>query len=99
MCACVGVGFPKKGGFLTDVPRTPQNRQEKASADIRGEFYRTTSRVIFAVDFLVDFLGPFPWTKIEASKPTQNLEIPKKHRVYANFFEKFERTFAFFPVK
>ena len=35
---------------------------------------------------------------VEAEKPTQNPEIPKKHRVYANFFEKFARTFAFFPV-
>ena len=31
--------------------------------------------------------------------PTPNPEIPKKHRVYANFFAKFARTFAFFPVK
>ena len=28
----------------------------------------------------------------------QDPEIPKKHRVYTNFFEKFARTFAFFPV-
>ena len=35
---------------------------------------------------------------IEAEKPTQNPEIPKKHRVHANFFEKFGWTFAFFPV-
>ena len=28
--------------------------------------------------------------------PTQNPEIPKKHRVYKNFFEKFPRAFAFF---
>ena len=30
--------------------------------------------------------------------PTQNSEIPKNHRVHTNFFEKFARTFAFFPV-
>ena len=35
---------------------------------------------------------------LEAPKPTQNPEIPPKHRVYANFFERFARTFAFFPV-
>ena len=35
---------------------------------------------------------------IEAQKPTQNPEIPKKHGVHANFFEKFARTFAFLPV-
>ena len=35
---------------------------------------------------------------LEARKPTQNPEIPKKHRVHTNFFEKFARTFAFFPV-
>ena len=37
-------------------------------------------------------------SSIEAQKPTQNPDIPKKHRVHANFFEKFARTFAFFPV-
>ena len=36
--------------------------------------------------------------KIEAPKPTQNPEIPKKHRVYTNFIEKFARTFPYFPV-
>ena len=35
---------------------------------------------------------------IEARKPTQNPEIPKKYCVHANFFEKFARTFAFFPM-
>ena len=35
---------------------------------------------------------PFP------KKPTQNPEMPKRHRVYTNFFGKFTRTFAFFPV-
>ena len=33
--------------------------REKASAEIRGEFFRTNSRVNFAADFLVDFFGPF----------------------------------------
>ena len=37
-------------------------------------------------------------TFLEAAKPTQNPEIPKKHRVYTNFFEEFARTFALFPV-
>ena len=36
--------------------------------------------------------------KLEAHKPTQNPEIPKKHRVHTNFFERFARTFAFFSV-
>ena len=35
---------------------------------------------------------------IEAQQLTQNREIPKKGRAYANFFEKFARTFAFPPV-
>ena len=35
---------------------------------------------------------------LEAKNPTQNPEIPKQHRVQANFFKKFARTFAFFPV-
>ena len=32
--------------------------------------------------------------EIETQKPTQNPEIPKKHRVYANIFEKFAQTFS-----
>ena len=36
--------------------------------------------------------------RIDAQIPTQNPEIPKKHRVYTNFFEKFTRTFPCFPV-
>ena len=39
--------------------------QEKASAEIRGEFFRTNSRVNFAVDFLVDLFGPFSLEKKE----------------------------------
>ena len=35
---------------------------------------------------------------LEAQQPTQNPEIPKKHRVYTNFFEEFARTFPYFPV-
>ena len=35
---------------------------------------------------------------IEAEEPTPNPEIPKKHRVYTNFFEKFAWIFALFPV-
>ena len=31
---------------------------------------------------------------LDAPKPTQNPEIPKKHRVYTNFSEKFMRAFA-----
>ena len=37
--------------------------QEKASAEIRGEFFRTKSRVNFVGDFLVDFSGLFPLEK------------------------------------
>ena len=37
-------------------------------------------------------------SRIEAQQPTPNPEIPKKHRVRTNFFKKFARTFAFFPV-
>ena len=37
-------------------------------------------------------------TNLEAPKPTQNPEIPKKHRTHKNFFKKFAQTLAFFPV-
>ena len=37
-------------------------------------------------------------THLETKTPTPNPEIPKKHRVYTIFFEKFARTFAFFPM-
>ena len=37
-------------------------------------------------------------SEMETQRPTQNPEIPKKRRVYVNFFEKFARTFAFVPV-
>ena len=47
------------------------NRQEKASAEIRGEFFRPNSRVNFAVDFLVDFFGPFSLEKNRRKKSTQ----------------------------
>ena len=47
------------------------NSQEKASAEIRGEFFRPNSRVNFAVDFLVDFFGPFSLEKIGGKKSTQ----------------------------
>ena len=35
---------------------------------------------------------------VEASNPTPKHKIPKKHRAFTNFFEKFARTFSFFPV-
>ena len=38
-------------------------------------------------------------SNLETKRPTQNPEIPKKHRVHANFFEKFARTFPCFPVR
>ena len=47
------------------------NPQEKASAEIRGEFFRPNSRVNFAVDFLVDFFGPFSLEKNRRKKSTQ----------------------------
>ena len=46
--------------------------QEKASAEIRGEFFRTKSQVNFAGDFLVDFFGPFSLEKIGAKNPPKN---------------------------
>ena len=46
--------------------------QEKASAEIRGEFLRTKSRVNFAGDFLVDFFGPFSLEKIGRKIPPKN---------------------------
>ena len=35
---------------------------------------------------------------LEAQHATPSPEIPTKHRVHTSFFEKFARTFAFFPV-
>ena len=46
--------------------------QEKASAEIRGEFFRPNSRVDFAVDFLVDFFGPFSLEKTGGKNPPKN---------------------------
>ena len=58
---------PLKHAFGTNggkrVVGEPQTSQEKASAEIRGEFLRTKSRVNFAGDFLVDFFGPFSLAK------------------------------------
>ena len=49
--------------------------QEKASAEIRGEFFRTKSRVNFAGDFLVDFFffWPFSLEKIGGKKIHQKI--------------------------
>ena len=41
-----------------------QISQEKASAEIRGEFFRTKSRVNFAGDFWWIFFGPFSLEKM-----------------------------------
>ena len=46
--------------------------QEKASAEIRGEFFRTKSQVNFAGDFSVDFFGPFSLEKIGGKNPPKN---------------------------
>ena len=46
--------------------------QEKASAEVRGEFFRPNSRVNFAVDFLVDFFGPFSLEKTGGKNPSKN---------------------------
>ena len=46
--------------------------QEKASAEIRGEFFRPNSQVNFAVDFLVDFFGPFSLEKTGGKNPPKN---------------------------
>ena len=45
---------------------------EKASAEIRGEFFRTKSRVKFAGDFLVDFFGSFSLEKNRRKNPPKN---------------------------
>ena len=45
--------------------------QEKASAEIRGELFRTNSRVNFAVDFWRTFSALFPWRKKSTQKSTQ----------------------------
>ena len=47
--------------------------QEKASAEIRGEFFRTNSWVNFAADFLVDLFGPFSLEKKQEEKSTQKI--------------------------
>ena len=44
------------------------------------------------------YMLAYPDDMIGGTKPTPNPETPKKHRVYTNLFEKFARTFAFFPV-
>ena len=44
----------------------------KASAEIRGEFFRTKSRVNFAGDFLVDYFWPFSLGKIGGKNPPKN---------------------------
>ena len=54
----------------------------------------TAKMVMGVVPGLVILENP----KLKLFKPTPNPEIPKNHRVYMNFFEKFARTFAFFPV-
>ena len=69
-----GNNFDSNGIFENPCDRDPptgnfknfklfKNSQEKASAEIRGEFFRTKSRVNFAGDFLVDFFGPFSLEK------------------------------------
>ena len=47
--------------------------QEKASAEIRGEFFRPNSRVNFAMDFLVDFFGPFSLEEKQEEKIHQKI--------------------------
>ena len=46
------------------------NCQEKASAEIQGEFFRTKSQVNFARDFVVDFFRPFSLEKAGRQKST-----------------------------
>ena len=66
----------------SDFHRSPENNrklaiflvfsQEKASAEMRGEFFRTKSWVNFVGDFLVDFFGPFSLEKIGGKNPPKN---------------------------
>ena len=67
--------------FLRDTPEPwqlkapgpkPTINQEKASAEIQGEFFRTKSRVNYAGDLLVDFFGPFSLEKIGGKNPPKN---------------------------
>ena len=53
--------------------------QERASAEIRGEFFQTKSRVNFAGDFLVDFFRGFFLGKNRRKKST-----PKNPRQNSN---------------
>ena len=46
----------------------------------------------------VILVHPTATVLLEAPKPTPSPEIPKRHRVYTNFSEKYGQTFAFFPV-
>ena len=59
-------------GGLQKVKETNHFSQEKASAEIRREFFRTKSWVNFAGDFLVDLFGPFSLEKSGGKKPPQN---------------------------
>ena len=45
--------------------------QEKVSAEIRREFFRTKSQVNFAGDVFVDFFGPFSLDKNRRTKSTK----------------------------
>ena len=81
------VAFPtKKNSVLDDFPLCPQGPPPPS---------KTENFIFIVVSPSLSLVG---LQHIEAASPTQNPEIPKKHRVYANFFEKFARTFALFPV-
>ena len=61
-----------RSGFSKPVLGGNPLSQEKASAEIRGEYFRTKSWVNFAGDFFWGFFGPFSLEKTEGKNPPKN---------------------------
>ena len=58
--------------YRATIARYVANCQDKASAEIRGEFFRTKSWANFAGDFFVDFSGLFSLEKAGGKNPPKN---------------------------
>ena len=63
-------------GLLNGVSPLYIKSQKKASAEIRGEFFRTKSWVNSSGDFLVDVSGPFSLEKAGGQNPLNNPRHP-----------------------
>ena len=98
----------QKGGFGECNVPGPQELDNEGTKT-RNDGTKNRNEGTLAKTTLLQNLSPF-WggrgfqgavlklPLLEAHKPTQHPEIPKKNCVYANFFENFARNFAFFPV-